>query len=180
MRAERRKQVLLFALLVALAVVVYRADWTPPAPPGAAADRPGRAVRGGDGAVVSAEEVRLDALNADRPTPKGNGRNLFRFGQPVRAVQAPQAPAPPPLPSASFGRAPAAAVERFPLRFIGLVESGDGSSRTAVLADDYGVYRGREGEVVAGRYRVVAVGIESVELLDLSGGRRETLRFTQQ
>jgi hypothetical protein len=65
-----------------------------------------------------------------------------------------------------------------PLRFIGIVQKQGDSTKIAVLSDSRGVYHGREGDVIEGRYRIVRVGNESVELVYLDGRGRQVLRLT--
>ncbi len=63
------------------------------------------------------------------------------------------------------------------LRFIGTLEGGR-VGRVAVLSDGSFVYHGRSGEIVDGRYRILRIGVESIELEVLDGGRRQTIRLT--
>ena len=122
--------------------------------------------------------VNLDALQAARPEPIDGERNPFRFR--------PKAPPPAPvMPSqASGAQMPVAPVGPPPpppiaLRFISRWES----SRTgpiAVLSDGKGlVVQGREGETIEGRYRILRIGVESVELAYLDGRGRQTIRLGQ-
>ena len=50
----------------------------------------------------------------------------------------------------------------------------------AVLSDARGVYYGREGDIIEGRYRIVKIGVESIELEYLDGRGRQTIRQTGQ
>jgi hypothetical protein len=52
--------------------------------------------------------------------------------------------------------------------------------RIAILSDARGTYHGREGEVVEGRYQIVRIGVESIELAYLDGRGRQTIRQTGQ
>ena len=60
---------------------------------------------------------------------------------------------------------------RIPLKFIGVADAGrEGKlGRVAVLSDGRGVYHGREGEIVEGRYRILKIGVESIDLAYLDG-----------
>jgi hypothetical protein len=40
------------------------------------------------------------------------------------------------------------------------------------------LFKGREGEVVAGQYRILKIGVESVEMAYLDGRGRQTIRLT--
>ena len=104
-------------------------------------------------------DVDLQALQAERPEPTDSTRDPFRFTP---------KPAPPPPPE--FPTRPTAPVQTGPveppppprilLKFIGIVESAR-SGRVAVLSDARGVYQGREGEMIEGRYRILKIGVES-------------------
>ncbi len=63
------------------------------------------------------------------------------------------------------------------LKFIGVVEATEKSQTYAVLRDDRGVYHGREGDIVEGRYRILRIGTESIELAYVDGRGRQTIRL---
>jgi hypothetical protein len=66
-----------------------------------------------------------------------------------------------------------------PLRFIGIVESPTQSKRIAALVDSTGhAYQGGEGDIVAGQYRVLRIGVESIEMSYLDGRGRQTIRLS--
>jgi hypothetical protein len=66
-----------------------------------------------------------------------------------------------------------------PLRFIGIVESPAQSKRIAALVDSTGhAYQGAEGDIVAGQYRVLKIGVESIEMSYLDGRGRQTIRLS--
>ena len=136
--------------------------------------------------------LRLDPLFAERPPLHQDPRNPFRFGpageetarrSPSQVVP-PGAPEPPsggpslPLaePTAAAPDAPGGTPA--PLRLIGVVEARESAGRVAVLTDERGVYHGRAGDAVEGRYRIVAIDETSVELEDLARGVRMTLRLS--
>src|SRR5262245_27479021 len=93
MGTDRRKQIVLGVLLVALAVIGYRqlAMTSPAARRSSNQSRLAAAPARGAGSAgaVTAPEVHLEALNDGRPKPPVADRNLFRF-----KPKAP--PAPPP------------------------------------------------------------------------------------
>ena len=64
-----------------------------------------------------------------------------------------------------------------PLRLIGLIEVGEGRAKVAVLSDGRDVYYGKDGEVIDGRYRIVRIGTETVEMSYVDGRGRLTLRL---
>lgn len=68
---------------------------------------------------------------------------------------------------------------RIPLKFIGQMQS-EKTGRVAVLTDGRGVIYGRENQIILGRYRILKIGVESIELAYLDGGGRQTIRQTGQ
>jgi hypothetical protein len=178
MAPERRRQLILAALVVALGVVIY---WVWPrqaAPvPGASNTRAARQARSGEPAA--APDVHLEALESERPKPEEGERNLFRFKS-LAASPKPPSPTPPaPVQPAPQGPvAPSApTVAPIPLRFIG-VETLPGGKKQAILRDDRGVYFGGEGAEIDGRYRILRIGDESIDMAYLDGRGRQTLRLS--
>jgi hypothetical protein len=66
-----------------------------------------------------------------------------------------------------------------PLKFIGLVEKIDGT-KIAVLSDGRRPHSGVEGQEIDGRYRILKIGTESIEMAYLDGRGRQTIRLTGQ
>ena len=122
----------------------------------------------------------LDALSGGAPAPGGPTRNPFRF----------QRETPPPLLPAGAAAGGSQAVplgavdgwrpaeEPEVVRFIGVLEAPESVGRVAVLAAGAGVHHGRVGDVVVGRYRIVAVDRTVLLLERLEDGERLTLRPT--
>ena len=190
METERRRQLLLAVLAVVLAVVVYYA-WpgtsrqsTPSSnqraagTSGAVRDRTARGA-----APQPTTDVHLEALEAERPKPGPTERNLFRFREKP----------PPPPPGAGRGTTepivpiiPEPAVPPQPpplppinLKFLGLVGQVAGKPKIAILSDGSGTPQfAKEGDVVLGRYRVLKIGEESVEVAYSDGRGRQTIRMT--
>jgi len=180
MGTDRGKQILLGVLVIALGVVAYRTFVTSPAP--SASSNPARSGGpGGRGArsnAVTAPDVHLNALNGERPKPVGPERNLFRFRE--KPAPAPPPPArgtgpveaPPPAPSGPPQPPP------ITLKFIGTVQADGGRTTFAVLTDGQGPpMSGKEGDTIAGRYRIIRIGVESVEMSYLDGRGRQTIRI---
>jgi hypothetical protein len=128
--------------------------------------------------------VNLEALGTERPEPGQSVRNPFRF------KAAPPAPSPLP-PSIVKSQPPPGAVvpgpsqpappPRIGLKYIGdMADPAKPGGKIAILSDGRGVYYGREGEVIEGRYRIVKIGVESVDLAYLDGRGRQTIRQTGQ
>jgi hypothetical protein len=129
---------------------------------------------------VTAPDVRLQALDEARPQPvEEPQRDLFRFkpkAAPPRSTQpAPDAADPGPSAPATPS---APALAPIALRFIGLVESSETAQKIAILSDGRGIYEGREGDIIEGRYRILRIGVESVEMAYLDGRGRQTIRLS--
>jgi len=127
--------------------------------------------------------VNLDALQGERPEPEASTRNPFRFK--------PAPPPPPPQPTAwtkvptpetvASGPPPPPPLPRIALKYIGdMADPRKPGGRIAILSDGRSVYHGREGEVVEGRYQILKIGVESVDLAYLDGRGRQTIRQTGQ
>jgi hypothetical protein len=171
--ARNRQVIVLAALLVVLAAVALvqwrRSQAAPREEQGVAANparsaqqrTPARGVLG----ASDIPEVHLDHLKAERAAPKPAERDLFRF-----RPAAPPPPPPPvprlPQPGGGLGTGPGGTTPPapIPLRLIGIVESRS-TGKLAVLRDERGdIFQGREGAVLDGRYRIVRIGTESVEM----------------
>lgn len=149
----------------------------PPARPAAA-----RARTTQPAAAPAVTEVKLKALTATRQVPGDAPRNPFRFqtrsapeARPVAdappAADIPVRPAPPPGPPA---------VAPVPLKLIGVLERANGV-KWAVLSDGKNApMYGKDGDIVDGRYQIVKIGTESIEMTYVDGRGRTVIRLTGQ
>ena len=48
-----------------------------------------------------------------------------------------------------------------------------------MVTDEHGVYHGRAGDAIEGRYRIVSIGETSIEVEDLTRGVRMTLSLSE-
>ena len=64
------------------------------------------------------------------------------------------------------------------LKFIGLVDAPGQTARIAVLSDGRNVFHGREGDIIDGRYRIVRIGAESIEMTYVDGQGRQVIRLS--
>jgi len=188
MAVDRRALWLGAIIIVAvIGVMVVRSGDEPASP--AARARPA-ATRAAAPAVgpVPPEDVRLEALTAGREEPTDIGRNPFRFqARPTPATSAPGVQRIPGLPDDQVDAPPAPSVAAGPpppppivLKFIGLVQKADGT-RYAVLSDGKGLpISGREGEEIEGRYKILKIGTESLEIAYIDGRGRRTIPLTGQ
>jgi hypothetical protein len=183
---QRRSQIVLAALVVVLASVGYRA-WTStsasPAPSSNARGPAAQAARSQGGApTADGASVHLQTLEQERPKPGGHQRDLFRYKPkapppPPPSARppstAPVAPAAPPVPA---GPPPPPPIT---LKFIGVIDRGAGQPKLAILSDGMGTpITGEEGGTVAGKYRILRIGAESIEMAYLDGRGRQTIRLS--
>ena len=186
MASKRQREVALVALAVLLvATIVWRVrSEAPSASDGVSrASAPAPAANQPPNSKYSAA-VNIDALNAERPEPVDSDRNPFRF----RPKPLPSPPPPTPKPTSNTATSPIGAgpIEPsppppIPLKYIGVMKHDDPKvGRVAVLSDSRGVYHGREGDIIEGRYRILKIGVESIDLEYLDGRGRQTIRQTGQ
>jgi hypothetical protein len=179
MASERRKQILLTGLVVALAVVIYR-GWSSTSVASPSSSNPTVVTTGARRApnAVAAPDVRLRNLELERPKQVEADRNVFRFKLKAPPPQSGSKPAPP-LPPVSTEPPPPPALPAIALKFIGIVERPERSEKIAVLRDPIGhVFSGREGSVIEGRFRILRIGTESIEMAYLDGRGRQTIRLS--
>jgi len=127
-------------------------------------------------------EVHLDALKEGRPDAQSNDRNPFRFyvkppPPPPPAPKTPIGPPPPPTSTVPVGPPPPPPI---PLKYIGLLEGVQGLGKVAVFSDCRTTMRAREGEIIAGQYRLVRIGTESVVMEYADGRGQTTIRMSGQ
>ena len=176
MRAELRRPVLVVILAVTLAVVVY-VRWPRTADPShAASNVRGSAKTVAGPAGATAPDVHLEELKAARTKPDEVERNLFKFkprpAPPPPSVRPSVAPPAPIVPSGPPAPPPIA------LKFIGLLETAN-AEKVAILSDGRGapVY-GKEGDTVLGQYKILRIGVESLDMAYLDGRGRQTIRLS--
>ncbi len=115
---------------------------------------------------VQSQALRLRQRLAAAPAPRATIRNPFEFvalQPPTVNIKTPAVPAP-------------AAIEAPPepnLVLIGLAE--DGSTRTAMIESGDELVMATEGQTIVSRYRVLKVGVDAIELVDLVTGTTRRL-----
>ncbi len=137
--------------------------------------------------------IDLARVDAERGEDRAGRRNLFEFGSGT-ALEEEEAPAPvvatpPPVVAGPTGGATglpgdAAALPAAPslpplnLKYMGSVENKAGVKVAILITDRKEVLTGQPGQVVANRYRIARIGLESVDLEDVNSGqsRRIPLR----
>jgi hypothetical protein len=188
MDRNRRREIALggtAVLLIAIAAWSMQRGSSSPSGAARTGTAPPASTQAGSKSPIA--EVDLKALEVERPEPEEGNRNPFRFK--------PKPAPPPPPPSvirqqqqAAAAAAAAAAVPvgpppppRIPLKYIGdMTDPKNPGKKIAILSDARGSYFGREGEVIEGRYQIIRIGVESIELAYLDGRGRQTIRQTGQ
>ena len=171
-------------LVVGLAVALY--FWARSGPP-STASADGAAAGGGGGAgPVGAEpevpRIDLARLDARKVTEPGMGRrDLFDFGVASREVGSdgdavtvatpppfvgPAAPTPPPTPTP---------LPPLNIRYVGAIEDKRGLKVAVFLTDREEVLTGQAGQLVGNRFRIVRIGLESVDIQEV--GSEQTRRI---
>jgi len=139
--------------------------------------RPARSKTGAPILTASQDpRLRADLLKLSEDTKyAGTGRNIFNAEaepppRPITPVittkQPPPGPAPPPPPPP------------IPLRFVGFA-SRTGEPKKAFLSQGDSVFVAAEGEMVNNRYKIVHIGVNSVEIQDVLYNNTQTIPLTQ-
>ena len=189
--AVERKQLLMGGAAVIVLVLAATLMWPAAQAPSAGARGPQAPARAKSARGAPASDqpgpvapVKLKSLTENRDEPGDAKRNPFRF-QPKAAPPPPKpvVTAPPPLeslkPAPPPGPPPPAPIA---LKFIGVLERANGV-KWAVLTDGKTPtpFYGREGDIIDGRYLIVKIGTESIEMTYAEGkGRPTVIRLTGQ
>jgi hypothetical protein len=168
-----RREIALLGLLAVVALVGRWAIRTPDSAPVARA-RPRQ-----EAPAAAVPRIGLDRLDKPRGEVEVGRRDLFAYGPRVAEAAPPAATPQPPPPVVTTGPPPAAdpaaagrpALPPMNLRFIGAVGNARGVKVAVLLTDRNEVLTGQQGDVVANRYRIERIGIESVDLADVGTGQ---------
>jgi hypothetical protein len=186
--AGRRQAIQLGVLGVILAGVVYFVLW-PAMSPTVVVPGPAPIVAGKPGAKTTGKpaDVRLESLGkAVDLNEDGPHRNPFRMGaatvpvpEGTMASRQPTRPVTPVVP-VETGPPPPPPLPPIPYRFIGVLSGVPGQGKIAVLTDGRTVVHGRVNAEIEGRYRIVQIGEESLQMEYLDGRGRQTIRLLGQ
>lgn len=125
--------------------------------------------------------VRLEKLKRPRVGTETSDRNPFRFyvkpPPPPPTTQPSRGAVVPPPPPVDTGPPPPPPI---PLKYIGFFEEEKGGKKLAAFSDCRTTMRGHEGDIVAGQYRLVRIGVESVVMEYVDGRGRTTIRMSGQ
>jgi hypothetical protein len=185
-KLSRREKALLGLMAVAvLAVAAWALRHTDAAP--SVLGRP-RA----EAPLPPVPRIDLARVDAARGEDRAGRRNLFDFGSgaaPEEEAPPPVVTAPPPVVAGPTGGAtglpgdattgPATpSLPPLNLKYMGSVENKAGVKVAVLITDRKEILTGQPGQVVANRYRIARIGLESVDLEDVNSGqsRRIPLR----
>jgi len=183
-RQRRILAIALAAIAVGLAAVLALRSVVAPPAEGGGGPAAARSAAGAAPAIDVAD-VNLERLSRVTPDVPDDGRDPFRYRPvppapklvvpPPPVMLGPQAPLPPAPPR------PVPPPPPIPLKFIGLVEMASKGGTVAVLSDAKGgVFYGREGDIIDGRYRLLRVAADQAELAYTDGRGRQALRLSGQ
>jgi hypothetical protein len=195
--AENRNVVIATAAVAALAIVLVirmiaeLSGPTAAAAPSTAAGPTGRPAqhinRGAQGKLPAANSLdptlKLDLLKASEQAEyKGSGRNIFAvYEAPIEKAPDPRIDkhaqkGPAPMQCPGDPRCPPPPI---PLKFTGYSTKPGEGKKVFLLSTDGDVFIAAEGEIVNRRYRVLHIGVNSVEIEDVLQNNRQTIPLTQ-
>ena len=170
---RQKRMVLLAGLVVVFFYAIYRSNRSPEiAPVVSSADEKFRPI------AVENPALKLELLERLKKLQyEGSHRNIFSsVAPPPASATPPSAVTPPPvMPTAPSGPAPLVV----PAMFYGFVTDAQTGVRRAFFMEGENVYILGIGETLLGRYRLVQIGNSSVELEEISTGRRATLTMEE-
>jgi len=173
---KNRRALVVLALLTSVAVwlLFFRGSDAPPAgsAPGAASG----AQRASD-----VPWINLARLSRENPAVSLGRRNLFVYGPVIPPPTVPPPPTDVPPPTEMMPQTPGTPVPPPPvqinLKFIGVVKAENGPRIAVLMTEQKEILHGREGDVLAGRYKVVQIGLESVKVQEVVSGQEQTIRI---
>ena len=175
-RFSTRQKVLAAALLAATAVFLYL-RLRPEGP-----DHRRSSTRGGPQGAALAGLPRIDLARLASPAPAAQAgrRDLFEFGQGAAEKEIDEEPdeEPSPLPrpvpvltNPQLAPPPAPRLVAINLKYIGSLEAQGGPKVAVLLTDRNEILYGQVGQQVANRFKILRIGLESVEVLDEGSGQ---------
>ena len=155
------------------------------------APAPARVRRAGSAEPLSQEELasldptlRGDLLERSRRIAySGSTRNIFQYYTPPPPPAPPDPPPPPPSQPAGGAAAQPAPPPPPPpiaLKFYGVAAPPGSGDRKAFLTDGDEIIITKEGETIARFYKVIRIGVNSIELEDSRSQRRQTLPLLEE
>jgi hypothetical protein len=172
----KRREALLLAL-VAAAVVIW--IWQPLSPESGGAPSARSRARPAEAPAGPIPRIDLARLEEPPADVEIGRRDLFAYDARKPAPQAAPATMPPPAPKpprpvTTSTRGPAggsgSSLPPMNLSFIGSVGNAQGVKVAVLVTERNEVLTGQPGDVIANRYRIEKIGIESVDLQDVGTG----------
>ena len=170
-----------------IAVMLMRPTPTAPAPAataGTAAAARAKSAKAQAQSQGPVAPVKLSELSARRDEPGDAKRNPFEFykkpAPPPPPAPPTKAPTPPTEPIRT-GPPPPPPLPPITLKLIGVLERANGV-KWAVLSDGKAstpMY-GKDGDIIDGRYQILKIGTESIEMTYVDGRGRTVIRLTGQ
>jgi len=144
--------------------------------------------RGGPGAPLSQEELaaldptlREDLLERSRRIAyTGSSRNIFQYYTPPPPPAPPAPPpAPPPAEAAAVRPAQPPPPPPIALKFYGIASPPGAGEKRAFLIDGEEIIIAKEGDTIGRFYKVIRIGVNSIELEDSRSQRRQSLELPE-
>ena len=141
----------------ARASISRRGRWTAPAPPPGEYD----------------PALELDLLaKVQGITYQGSGRNIFQYHTPVAPIPEPAANA---VTTSAAKRSGSAPPPPIPLKYYGYAHKPNETAKKAFFLDGEEIFIATEGETVNKRYKIIKIGVNTVEVEDLVNKNKQTL-----
>jgi hypothetical protein len=167
----------LLAVAVAALYFSLRSD-SPVAPAAAGASAPSS--RAGS----DVPWIQLDRLKVPNPAMPLGHRNIFTYGPAAPVATAPpvmtEVPPATDVPPVSLGPItpqPTPPPPPLNLKFMGIAQPDGGPKIALLLTEQKEILHGKEGDTLAGRYRIMKIGIEQVEIEEVTTGQKQTIRI---
>jgi hypothetical protein len=175
-KLERKWLAPALAVVAVLGALAWYSGLTRVSPPAAG---PGGTRADGGKAEPDPSRIDLARLETPRPIAPLGKRDLFDFGVPP-TVPTPEPTPPPPSEVAEMAPPPVTVATPPPppplnIKYIGALEDKKGLKVAMFLNERKEVLTGQPGQMVANRFRVVRIGLESVDIQEL--GSDQTRRI---
>jgi hypothetical protein len=172
----REKRLMLVS--AAIVAVVLAASWLRHRSPTVASTT---AARGGRERLPPVPRIDLGRLPRERPPLEAGRRDIFAFGPPPTLPAPPRPVGPPPTTMSMEAQVivptppPVPRLPPLNLKYIGSVDNGKGLRVAVLLTDKNELLTGQSGEVLANRYKIAKIGLESVDLEEVGTGQTKRI-----
>ena len=124
--------------------------------------------------------LRVDLLERSKHVQyAGESRTIFQFYTPPP----PPAPAAPPVIESPASARPSPSMPQpvsMPLKFYGIASRPGSSYKKAFLTDGEEIFIGEEGDMIAKRYKIIQIRVNSIEMEDSRDKRRQQLPLIEE